>query len=131
MEIHLTQHLPRGICNWHRPGLAAPGKRSPCSCNIHSQISWAPSWQYVFHLVPLEHGDIPSGSELFLHIFPVFRVSRVCQIFFLEFSKDCSTDLGDEFTDGGLANQPVILQGCVCFSCCQVSHRYCQFQSNS
>ena len=32
------------------------------------------------------------------------------QIFVLEFSKDVSADLGDEFADGGAANQPVILQ---------------------
>ena len=28
---------------------------------------------------------------------------------------------------GGSANQQVILQGHVGFSCCQVSQRYCQF----
>ena len=55
-KIHLTQHLPRGICILCRPGLATPGTRSPCSCNIHSQISLASLWRYVSHLVPLQSG---------------------------------------------------------------------------
>ena len=55
--------------------------------------------------------DILSGSELLLHFFPVFRVSRVVQIFVMEFSNNGTADLGNKFTDGGLANQPVILQG--------------------
>ena len=65
-------------------------------------------------------GNIPSDSE-FLHLIPLFVVSRVVQIFVPEFSKDSSTDLGDEFTDGSLANQPVIVQGGVGLSCCQRS----------
>ena len=52
------------------------------------------------------------------------------QIFILEFSKDGSADLGEEFADGGTANQPVILQRGVGLPCSQVSQRYCQFQSN-
>ena len=56
-------------------------------------------------------GDILSGSELLLYPFPVNRAIRVMQIFVLEFSKDGSADLGDEFADGGVANQPVVLQG--------------------
>ena len=47
-------------------------------------------------------------------------------MFDLEFSKDGSADLGDAFTDGGLANQPVILQGGEGLSCYHVSHYYCQ-----
>ena len=47
-----------------------------------------------------EHGDIPSDSELLIHLFLVFRIGRSCRLFFLEFSKDGSADLGDEFTDG-------------------------------
>ena len=66
-------------------------------------------------------GDIPSDSELLFHIFPVFRVSRAGQILFLEFIKDGSADLGNNITYRGLANPSVILQGHVCFSCCQVS----------
>ena len=38
-------------------------------------------------------------------------------IFVLEFSKDGSADLGDEFTDGDLVNQPMILQGGVVLFC--------------
>ena len=49
----------------------------------------------------------------------------VVQIIFLEFSEDGLADLGNEFTDGGSANQPVILQEGVGFSCCQVSQHYC------
>ena len=56
-------------------------------------------------------GDIPSGSELLLHPFPFIWVIRAMQIFILEFSKGGSADLGDEFADGGAANQPVVLQG--------------------
>ena len=52
------------------------------------------------------------------------------EIFVLEFSKDGSADLRDEFVDGPLANQPVILQGGVHLSWVQVSQCYCQFQSN-
>ena len=55
--------------------------------------------------------DIPSGSEILLHPFPLIRVIRAAQIFILEFSKDGLADLEDEFADGGVANQPVILQG--------------------
>ena len=61
---------------------------------------------------PYSMGDIPSCSEIFLHFFPVFRVSDQAQILFLEFIKDGLADLGDEFTYGGLSNQPAILQGC-------------------
>ena len=43
--------------------------------------------------------------------FPVFRVNRTCQIFVLDFRNEDTTDIRDEFTYGGLANQPVILQG--------------------
>ena len=61
--------------------------------------------------------DIPSGSELLFHLVSVSRVSRAAQIFVLEFGKDGLADIGDKFTDGDPANQPVILQG-VGFSCC-------------
>ena len=56
-------------------------------------------------------GDIPSGSELLLHPFPLFRASRATQIFIREFSKDGLADQGDEFADPGSVNQQVILQG--------------------
>ena len=52
------------------------------------------------------------------------------QIFVLEFSKDDSADLGDEFTAFGSASEPVIVQGGVGLSCCQVSECYCEFYSN-
>ena len=61
--------------------------------------------------------NIPSGSDLRSQLFPVFRVSRAGQIFVLEFSKDGLAALRGEFTDGGAANQPVILQECVGLSC--------------
>ena len=77
----------------------------------------------------LSVGDIPSGSELFFHPFPLIRAIRAAQILVLEFSKDGTSVLGDEFA-GGVANQPEILQIGVGLSCCQVSQRYCQFQSN-
>ena len=54
-------------------------------------------------------GDIPSGSQLLLHPFPFIRAIRAVQIFVLEFSKDGSADLGDKFSDGGVATQPVLL----------------------
>ena len=69
---------------------------------------------------PYSIGNIPSGSELQLHLLTHFRISRAVQIFVLELSKDGLADLGDEFTDGGLANQPVLLQGGVGLSCCWV-----------
>ena len=75
-------------------------------------------------------GDIPSGSELLLHPFPLIRAIRAVQIFVLEFNKDASADLGDEFADGGAANQPVVLQGGVGLSSCQLSQGYGQFESN-
>ena len=37
---------------------------------------------------------------------------------------------GTKFADGGVANQPVILQGGVGLSSGQVSQSYCQFHSN-
>ena len=55
-------------------------------------------------------GDTPFDSELLLHPFPFIRAIRAVQVFILEFSKDGSADLGDEFADGGAANQPVVLQ---------------------
>ena len=70
---------------------------------------------------PYSVGDIPSGSGLLLHPFPLIRAIRVAQIFILEFSKDGSADLGDEYVDGGLANQSVILQGGVVSVLMQVS----------
>ena len=53
--------------------------------------------------------DIPSGSELYLNLFPAFRSGRAAEILSLEFIKDGPADLGNEFTDDGLANQPVTL----------------------
>ena len=75
-------------------------------------------------------GDSPSGSELLLHPFPFIRGIRAAQIFVLEFSKDGLADLGDEFANGGAANQPVVLQGGGGLSSGQVSQHYCQFQPN-
>ena len=57
---------------------------------------------------PYRLGDIPPGLELLFH---PFRLIRATQILVLQFSKNGSADLGDEFADGGSANQPVILQG--------------------
>ena len=74
--------------------------------------------------------DIPSGPELLLYPFQFIWVIRAVQILCLEFSKDGLADLGDEFTDGGLANQPVILQGGVSLSSGQMSQGYCQFLPN-
>ena len=68
-------------------------------------------------------GDIPSGSKLLPHPFPVLRAIMAVQTFVLEFHRD-------EFADGGAANQPVILQGAVGLSSGQLSQCYCQFQSN-
>ena len=55
-------------------------------------------------IVPQEHGDVPSGSEL-LNQFPVFESGGGGQIIF----QDCSADNRVEFTYGHSANQPVIL----------------------
>ena len=74
-------------------------------------------------------GDIPSGSEI-LHPFPFIRAIKAVQIFVLEFTKDDSADLGDEFADGGAANQLVVLQGGVGLFSGQVSQGYGQFESN-
>ena len=70
---------------------------------------------------------IPSRSELLLHPFPVLRAIRLVQILVMEFSKDWSADLCHDFPDGGAANQPVILQGCVGPSDGEVSHSHCKF----
>ena len=75
-------------------------------------------------------GDIPSGSELLLHPFPVIRAIRAVQIFFLEFSKDGSADMGDKFADGDTTNKPVVLQGGVGLSNCQMTQGYGQIESN-
>ena len=107
MKIHLIQHLSRGISCLRRPGIAALGKRIPCSCNIHPKISLASC--LCFHLVLQEPGALQSGSELLLNLFLVFRSGRAGPILYLESIKDGPADLGDEFTCGGLANQPVIL----------------------
>ena len=77
---------------------------------------------------PYSVGDIPSGSELLLHPFPLIRAA---QIFALEFSQDGPVDLGDEFADGGSGNQSVILQGGVGLHSGQVSQSYCQLQLTS
>ena len=98
VKIHLTQDLPKEIYILHRPELAAPGKGSLFSCNIHFQISWASSWQYVSHLVP---PDIPSCSELHLYLFKVSRISRTGQNLLLEFSMDGPADNRGKVTDGG------------------------------
>ena len=79
--------------------------------------------------MPYSVGDIPSGSEL-LHPLPLIQAIRATQICILEFSKDGSADLRDEFADGDTANKPVTLQVDVVLSSGQVSLRYCQFQSN-
>ena len=116
--IHLSKHLPKGICSLHQPALAAPGKRSPYNCNIHSQISLALSQWYVSCLCPKNMDDILSGFKLLIVLFPVFRGGRKDQILFLKFSKDRWADNRGEFTYGGSANQPVILSGLVQFLRC-------------
>ena len=68
---------------------------------------------------PYSMENIPSGFDL-LQLFVVDKVNSAVQIFVLEFSEDGSADLRDEFTDGGSANQPVILQG-------GLGLHYCQF----
>ena len=75
-------------------------------------------------------GEIPSASELLLQPFPLIRAIRTVQIFILEFSKDGWADLGDEFADGGRANQPVVLHGGIGLSSGKVSQDYGQFESN-
>ena len=105
-------------------------QRNLYSVSVRASNTWLLQGDIFPAYYPYSMGDIPSGSELYLHFFQVFRVSRAAQIFVQEFSKDGSADLGDEFTDGGLANQQKILQGGAGFSCCQVSRCYCQFQSN-
>ena len=62
-------------------------------------------------------GHTPSGSEL-LHPFSFIRAIRAAQIFILALM--ASADLGDEFADGSMANQPVILQEGVGLSSGQV-----------
>ena len=114
------------ICILCRPGLA-PGKRSPCSCNIHFQIYLASSCRYVF---PSSARTAWGTFHLVLNLFSVFRISRAGQILVLEFSKDGLADLGEKFTNCRTTVRPVILQLCVGFSCCQVSQCHCQFQSN-
>ena len=59
--------------------------------------------------------------------------SRATQIFVLDFSKDFSSDQGDKFTDGGSANQTVILEEAVGISYYHVPQpqRYCQFSPTS
>ena len=52
----------------------------------------------ISHLMPQEHGDISSGSELLLHLFPVFKIGRAVQILFLEFIKDGLEEIDDKFT---------------------------------
>ena len=71
--------------------------------------------------------DIPPGSGHLLPTFSLIRAIRAACIFVLEFSKDSLADLGDKFSDGASANQPVILQGGVSLSSGQ---GYCQYQSN-
>ena len=75
-------------------------------------------------------GDIPSGSQLLLHTFPLIRATRAVQTCVLEFSKEGSAELGNEFADGGAVDQPVVLQRGVSHSSCQVSQGYSQFESN-
>ena len=75
-------------------------------------------------------GDIPSGSGLLLHPFSFIRAIRAVQIFVLKFSKDGSAGLEDKFADGGVADQPVVLQGGVGLSSGQVFQGYGQFESN-
>ena len=81
-------------------------------------------------IAPTAWGTFYLVLDLSSTLFSVFMVSRVKEIFILEFGKDGSADLVDEFTDGGSANQPVILQAGVGLFCCQVSQHYCQLQSN-
>ena len=49
---------------------------------------------------------------------------RALQIFILEFRKDGSADLEDEFADVAAANQPVIMQGGIGLSSGQMSQGY-------
>ena len=67
-------------------------------------------------------GNIPSGSELLFHLFPVFR--SVCKLI-----QQGWHGLREVLTDGGLTNQPVILQGYVGLSHCQVP--WCYFNPTS
>ena len=100
MKIHLTQH-----------------------------ISLASAWRYVSHLVPKSVGET---FHLFLNCSSTFFQSSGL-IGQLKYSSNASsfkcindgpTDFEDEFTYGFSANQPVILEGHVGFSCCQMSQHY-------
>ena len=93
--------------------------KSPCTCNTRCLISLASSWRYASHLLPLQCGEHSMGSKLFLHPFPLIRAIWAASIFILE--RMAEQDLGAEFADGGVANQPVILQTSAGLSCCQVS----------
>ena len=75
-------------------------------------------------------GYIPYASEFLPHPFPFLRAIRAVQIFILEFRKDGSENLGDEFADGGAANQQMILQAGIGLASGQVSQCYGLFQSN-
>ena len=73
---------------------------------------------------PYSVADISSHSELLLYSFPLLRDIRAAQIVILEFSKNGipgEQTWATNFSDGGSANQPMILQGGVGLSCFQVS----------
>ena len=58
MNIHLTLHLSRGICILPQLGLAAPEKRSPCSCNSHFQT-------FFYFFMALYFSSAPRSSGIF------------------------------------------------------------------
>ena len=69
-------------------------------------------------------GFIPSGSEFLLYLFSFIRAIK-----YLSWNLLGSADLGDEFADGGTANQSVVPQGGVGLSSGQMSQDYGKFES--
>ena len=108
-EDLLNQHLLRGICILHQPGLAVLRKEATVIEIFTARFLGPPHGDILPIYCPKSVGDIPSISELFLDLFSVFRSGNSGQALFLKFSKDKEAGNRDEFTNGSLANQPAIL----------------------
>ena len=91
--------------------LAAVGKKALVVVIVTAGFLWLLHSDMPAAYCPYSIGDIQSGSELLLYRFPIFKVSGVAQIFVLEISKKGLENMDDKFSNGGLDNQLLILQG--------------------
>ena len=126
MKINLIQHLPRGICILHQPGSQHQGKEAL----VVVIFTLRTFWLLRGDMFPIEFPNSLGSFYLALNFSSIcFQSSGVVgqvKCSSLDSARKVRQTTG---TCGRLANQPVILQGSVCFARCPVYQHHSHFQS--